>query len=239
MAALDDLDPRSQLALLHRILHRARFDDGTRAGHISMRLDDGTILITPHEYAWDEMRASRLARIDDTGAIVTGDAKVSAVASVLHVALHQHRSDVRVAVHNHPQWATVWAAAQRLPPVYDQLSALIRDDLVLYDNFRDNVADPDVALENVVAMDGSTTALLANHGVFVLGGSLRDAHLRCIAVEHRCRLAWRVEVIGGGRPVHGDVIEHMSTALEAIGGWPYFLEAAVRRELAADPSVLE
>lgn len=235
----EDLDARAQMALLHRILYRSEFDDGTRAGHISMRLDDGTFLITPHQYLWSEMRASYVAHIDATGQPIDGCSDVAIVATSLHLTLHERRPDVRVAVHNHPPFATVWAATGRIPPVYDQLGAFVRDDLVLYDDFKNNVATRDIAAENVDAMGRSMMALLANHGVFVLGTGIRDAHLRCIALEHRCRLAWRVEALGGGTPVRPEVNASLSGLLEDIGGWPFLLEAAMRREITQDPTVLQ
>jgi len=235
-----DLDDRAQLALLHRILHRAGFDDGTIAGHISLRLDDGTLLITPGEWAWDEVRASHLMHIDPDGTILEGDWTVNSAASVLHTVFHRHRPGIKVAVHHHPQWASVWAASHRIPPVYDQLSALVRDDLVLYNDYRGIVTSPEIALENVRALDGTSKALLANHGVFVLAESVPQAHLRSIALEHRCQLAWRVEALGSpGVPVAPEVVARLSDRADADAFiWASNFASAVRRELAADPNVL-
>jgi L-fuculose-phosphate aldolase len=231
-------DERGQLALLHRILFRSGFDDGSRAGHASLRLDDDTILVSPHHYSWDQVRRSRIAHMDLDGNVI-GDVPVSPAAVGLHLALHRKRDDVRVAVHHHPEWATVWAAAHRVPPVYDQFGAFVRDDLVLYDDFKDNVYKTDLAEENVAAMGTSKMALLANHGVFVLGADIREAHLRCLALEHRCEIAWKVEALGGGVEVRPEVIDSLAGNLERIGGWPYLLESAIRRELLADPSILD
>ena len=235
-----DLDDRAQLALLHRILDRSGFHDGTNAGHISLRLNDGTLLITPSEWAWDEVRASYLVHIDNDGTILEGDWTVSPAATTLHVVLHRHRPEVKVAVHHHPQWSSVWAASHRIPPIYDQLSALLRDDLVLYDDYRGNVTSPEVALENVRAMEGTTKALLANHGVFVLADSLPQAHLRSIALEHRCQLPWRVEALGTpGVPVAPEVVAHLAGHADADAFiWASNFASAVRRELASDPDVL-
>jgi ribulose-5-phosphate 4-epimerase/fuculose-1-phosphate aldolase len=40
-------------------------------------------------------------------------------------------------------------------------------------------------------------AVLANHGVFVVASSLERAHQRCVNLEQRCQLAWRVKALGG------------------------------------------
>ncbi len=234
---LETLNQRARLALLHRILHSEGYRDGTNAGHISQRLEDGTILITPDEWAWDEMRASYLAHIDAEGNVIEGDWTVNKAASTLHLALHSQRQDVEVAVHHHPEWALVWAATHRLPPIYDQLSALTKDDLILYDDFRGNVTTEDVAVENVRAMEGSTKALLANHGVFVVGHTVPQVHLRCISLEHRCKLAYKVETLGGGVAVRPEVRAKLSGRVDDGYIWPNNFESAARREMRKDSSV--
>jgi ribulose-5-phosphate 4-epimerase/fuculose-1-phosphate aldolase len=149
------------------------------------------------------------------------------------------RTDAVVAVHHHPQWSTVWAAAHRVPAVYDQLSAFVADDLVLYDDYAGGVNRWDLAEANVLSMGGSAQALLANHGVLVLAASVEDAHLRCVALEHRAKLAWRVEALGGGTPLHEDVAAQLARTMHDKGGWPGFFLAMARAELRRDPTVLD
>jgi ribulose-5-phosphate 4-epimerase/fuculose-1-phosphate aldolase len=85
-------------------------------------------------------------------------------------------------------------------------------------------------------MGDADLALLANHGVFVLGSSIRAVHQRAVALEQRCRNAWHVEALGGGKPLKGPVAEvfRQSDGNKFIGFW----EAMVRVELEADPTLL-
>lgn len=237
-APFDRLDERQELALLHRILHRIDYTDGLGAGHISMRLDDGTILITARNRGWDEMCASDLVLLDEDGVpLMGGGANVGRAAHVLHSVIHRHRPDVKVAVHNHPRWATIWAAAGRVPPAYDQYGSFVGDDIVLSGEFRDDVSNAEEAMAVVAAISGAPKALLRNHGVLVFGASVRQAHVRSASLEHRCKIAWHVEALGGGTQVAPEVVSKLSTKVQ--DGVPFHFEYAARREIKADPSVLD
>jgi len=85
-------------------------------------------------------------------------------------------------------------------------------------------------------MGDADLALLANHGVFVLGSSIRAVHQRAVALEQRCRNAWHVEALGGGTALKGPVADvfRQSDGNRFIGFW----EAMVRVEIEADPTLL-
>jgi L-ribulose-5-phosphate 4-epimerase len=142
-----------------------------------------------------------------------------------------------VAMHNHPRYGTIWADAGRVPPVYDQSSAQGGGELVLVDEYEGGVNNAAFAQSAVAAMNGADLALLANHGVFVLGSSIRAVHQRAVALEQRCRNAWHVEALGGGKPLTGPVADlfRQSDGNKFIGFW----EAMVRTELEADPTLLD
>jgi L-ribulose-5-phosphate 4-epimerase len=231
---LPDLTPAEELTLLARTLWREGFDDHL-AGHITYRQADGTLLCNPWYVLWCELRPEQVIRIDDNGNVLEGDWPVP-LGIPLHLALHRARPGVTVAVHNHPRYATVWADAGRVPPVYDQSSALGGGELCLVDEYGGAVNDPDLAAAAVRAMGDADLALLANHGVFILASSIRAAHQRAVALEQRCRNAWHVEAIGGGNPLPEQVASRFrrSDGSGFIGFW----EAMVRRELEADPTLL-
>jgi ribulose-5-phosphate 4-epimerase/fuculose-1-phosphate aldolase len=157
----------------------------------------------------------------------------------LHLQLHRLRSDVGWAVHNHPRFGTVWADLGEVPPILDQSSALGGGTLVLVDEYDGAVNDPDSARRAVERMGPATAALLAGHGVFVLGGSARAAHQRAVALEQRCRSEWMVRAAGGDGPtaLPAGFLEFM--AASDGEGFLGFWEAAVRTELRADPSLLD
>jgi L-fuculose-phosphate aldolase len=233
---LPPVSPEGEIALLARMLYREGYDDHL-AGHITSRQPDGSLLVNPFGLTWDELTASDIMRIDADGHVLEGRWTVTP-AITLHVELHKTRDDIAVAVHNHPRWGTVWADLQRIPPVYDQTSALVAGEIALFDEYQGDVANQTNARRAVAALGQARMALLANHGVFVVATDVRQAHHRAVTLEWRCRQAWHVEAVGSGRPLDPDVHQRMGGYFDTMA-FPGLWEAMVRRELRADPTVLD
>ncbi|AZI35735.1 putative aldolase [Caenibius tardaugens NBRC 16725] len=233
---LPRLTPQQELALLCRTLFREGYNDHI-AGHITYRQPDGTLLLNPWELTWDEVTASDIVRLDHEGNVLEGDWNITPAINV-HVDLHALRHDIGVAIHNHSEWGSVWAGAGRVPPIYDQTSAMVDGDPILYDEYRGTVEDRAAGRSAVERLSENKWALLANHGVFVVGKDIRQAHLRAITLEWRCRLAWRIEALGGGTPVAPETAEAIGARTDR-SGFPFLWEAMARREIRRDPGVLE
>ncbi|MEI6701847.1 MAG: class II aldolase/adducin family protein [Actinomycetota bacterium] len=231
---LPPLTQRQELVLLARALWREGYDDHI-AGHITIALGDGTLLCNPWHLTWAEVHPRDVLRIDLQGKVLEGEWPVPP-GIPLHLALHARREDVIVAVHHHPRFGTIWADAHRVPPIYDQSSALGGGGLVLVDEYAGAVNDRSNADRAIDAMGAADVALLANHGVFILGNTIRSAHQRPVALEQRCRHAWHVEALGGGHPLSGPPIAIFEQS--DGNGFLGFMEAAFRAELRADPEPL-
>ncbi len=233
---LPDLTPREELVLLARCLWREGYNDHL-AGHITKNLGDGTLLCNPWLITWNELRPHQVIRIDLAGNVVEGDWPAP-LGIPLHLALHELRPGVAWAVHNHPLYGTVWADMGEVPPAMDQSSVLGGGELVLVDEYDGAVNNIDSARGAVAKMGDADLALLAGHGVFVLGGSARAVHQRAVALEQRCQRAWHVRAAGGqlDSPLPKSFVEGMkrSDGEGFIGFW----EAMVREELRADPRLL-
>ena len=231
---LPQLDVRTEMVLLARTLWREGFDDHL-AGHITVNQGDGTLLCNPWLLTWEEFRPQDVIRIDLDGNVVEGDWPVP-LGIPLHLELHRARPDVQVAVHHHPRWGTVWADLGRLPGRYDQSSVLGGGQAALVDEYAGTVNDASSAAKAIASMGDAELAILAHHGVFVLGGSIRAAHQRAVAFESRCRTAWLTDVAGGGEELPPAVVDFFERGDGE--GFLGFWEAAARRELRADPSLL-
>jgi ribulose-5-phosphate 4-epimerase/fuculose-1-phosphate aldolase len=206
------------------------------AGHITWRLDNGNILTNPWELAWDELTASDIMTLDHDGNIIDGDWNITPAIG-LHLQLHALRPDVNVVIHNHANWSGIWANLQRTPPVYDQAGAYCGVELPVYNEYAGTFEDEKTSLSAAEALGQSKWALLANHGSLVVGKDLRQAHLRAITLEWRCKRAYEVELAGGGKPLSDTVVEQLSIADD--NGFPFCWEAMARRELRRDPSITE
>jgi ribulose-5-phosphate 4-epimerase/fuculose-1-phosphate aldolase len=88
-------------------------------------------------------------------------------------------------------------------------------------------------------MGDANLALLAGHGVFVLGSTIRAVHQRAVALEQRCQRAWHIRA-AGGRTESAVPEWWLERGRQSDGnGFIGFWEAMARLELRADPSILD
>jgi L-fuculose-phosphate aldolase len=232
---LPELSEQAQVALMCRMLFQEGWNDHI-AGHITYRLEDGSILTNPWELAWDEITASDVLTLNEAGEVTAGDWNVTPAIG-LHIQLHQLRPDVNVVIHNHAHFSGIWANMHRVPAVYDQTSAYVDGPLPLYNEYEGTFEDGDKTMAAANALGNAKWALLANHGALVVGADLRQAHLRAITLEWRARRAYEVELAGGGVPLNDEQIA--AAAMPDANGFPFLWEAMARRELKRDISVLD
>ena len=163
-------------------------------GNVSVRQEDGSILVTP----------SGLSKVDvtpDDLVVVTLDGRVRegrhAPSSELrmHLRIYQRRPDVDAVVHAHPPAATGFAVAGEafvapvLPEVILQLGEV---PLVPYATpGSDALAD---AFEPFLAShDGF---LMANHGATTVAPTLTTALQRMESLEHAARILLAARALG-------------------------------------------
>jgi L-ribulose-5-phosphate 4-epimerase len=233
---LPDLTPAEEMVILARALWREGYNDHL-AGHITVNLHDGTLLCNPWMLLWNEIRPQDIIRIDLDGNLVEGDWPVPP-GIPLHLELHKLRPGVEVAMHNHPLFGTVWADMGEVPPAMDQSTSLGGGELVLVDEYDGAVNDPRSARKAIEKMGDAELALLAGHGVFVLGASVRAVHQRAVALEQRCKHAWHIRAAGGA--LDPCLPKSYVEAMKRSDGTSFrgFWEAMARQEINADPTLL-
>jgi L-ribulose-5-phosphate 4-epimerase len=229
-----DLSLREEIVILARALWREGYDDHL-GGHITVNLGDDTLLCNPWYLTWEEFTPNDVIRIDLDGRVLEGDWPAP-LGIPLHLELHKARPGVKVALHHHSRWGTIWSDLARVPPRHDQSGAQGGGELVVVDEYGGAVSDPRAAADAVAAMGDAELALLAHHGVFVLANSIGGAYRRAVALEWRCRNAWMVEAAGGGPGAPEAIIRQFGPSNG--DGFTGYWETAVRRELREDPSLL-
>lgn len=233
--ALPELTPAQELALLCRCLFAEGYNDHL-AGHITYKQPDGSFLVNPFGMTWDEVTASDIMSMDSDGNEIAGRWTITP-AITLHVELHRARDDIGVAIHNHSRWGTVWADIGRAPEIYDQTGALYHGGVAVYDEYWGTVDDVSNARAVAMAIGDNNIALLANHGVVVLGHDIEQAYLRGMSFEWRCRQAWHITAAGGGTPMNRDAARTYGDFFNTHSFTGLF-PAMARRELRRDPAVL-
>lgn len=186
-------DAREAIVLVCRRL----YDRGLVAGpdgNVSVRRDDGTLLVTPTGLSKVDVTPDDLVVVTLDGRVLEGRHAPSSELR-MHLRLYQRRPDIRAVVHAHPPAATAFAVvgesfvAPVLPEVILQLGKV---PLLPYATpGSDALAD---AFEPFVANhDGF---LMANHGATTIGPTLATAHRRMESLEHAARILLAARALG-------------------------------------------
>lgn len=186
-------DAREAIVLVCRRL----YDRGLVAGpdgNVSVRRDDGTVLVTPTGLSKVDVTPDDLVVVSLEGRVREGRRAPSSELR-MHLRIYQRRPDVRAVVHAHPPAATGFAVAGEafvapvLPEVILQLGEV---PLVPYATpGSDALAD---AFEPFLAKhDGF---LMANHGATTIAPSLATAHQRMESLEHAARILLAARALG-------------------------------------------
>ena len=159
------------------------------SGNISLRLDDGGWLVTPTNASLGFLDPARIARLDGSGRLVSGDKPTKEIP--LHSALYETRGSAKAIVHLH----STHAVALTMLPEIDPRAALPpmtpyylmrAGETALVPYYRPG--DPAVA-DAIRGLAGKySSVLLANHGPVVAGDSLEAAVFATEELEETAKL---------------------------------------------------
>jgi len=158
-------------------------------GNLSLRLSDGSWLMTPTNASLGALDPARLSRLDEDGQHVSGDKPTK--ESFLHIAMYRERPDAGAVVHLHSTHSVAVSAladidpADVLPPITAYYVMRVGTlPLVPY------YPPGDLGLAGAVGNLASKhhAVLLANHGPVVAGTSLEAATYATEELEETARL---------------------------------------------------
>lgn len=173
-------------------------------GNLSIRLEDGTVLMTPTGWFLGHMTEECISRIDMEGTLLDGEPPTKEVP--LHLAVYQERPNVRAVCHTHSLYATAYASSVEdgtvMPVFVPSLAAKVGPVRVtafalpgsekLGENVREGIR-------------GSNGTLLSNHGVVAVGKDMAAAVSAANEIENNAMLY----LISGKavRPLPRDAVE--------------------------------
>lgn len=161
------------------------------SGNISVRLDDGGLLVTPSGSSLGLLDPAKLSHLDAAGHLVDGDAPTKEMA--LHGAFYDTRGDrAGAVVHLHSTHAVALSTMpgtdhdNLLPPLTAySIMRLGKVKLLLY--FRPGDPAMGDAVRNLAGK--RSAVVLANHGPVVAGKELEAAIYAIEELEETARLA--------------------------------------------------
>ena len=169
-------------------------------GHISVRVGEGRLLITPSGVSKGRMTPDMLLVTDLDGTVIEGNRHPSSEGK-MHLEVYRGRPDVNAVVHAHPPVSTAFAVCRRgLETPY--LSELVA-------GLGQVPCTPSFAMLSTEEVPQSVrpyladhnALLLANHGALAWGGDLWEAFDRLETVEHTAKIVLNAQLLGGGIPL--------------------------------------
>ena len=161
--------------------------------HISARVPDavGAFLINPYGLLFEEITASSLVKVDQTGRkLLESPYEINPAGFVIHSAIHAARPDAHCVLHTHSlNGVAVSTQQQGLLPISQQ-SLFVHASLAYHDY--EGIALRDEEKPRLAADLGQRTFLiLRNHGLLTVGAAPADAFLAMYILEAACAIQVR------------------------------------------------
>jgi L-fuculose-phosphate aldolase len=162
------------------------------SGNLSVRVPGG-LLVTPTGLPYDEMRPADIVSLDAAGKPRGRRAPSSEWR--FHHDILATRPEANAVLHAHSMFATTLACLHRGIPSFHYMVAVAGGADIRcapYATFGTEA----LSRHALAALKGRKACLLANHGMIVLGDSLKDALRLAVEVETLAAMYWRALQIG-------------------------------------------
>lgn len=182
------------------------------SGNLSVRSGDG-LLITPSSLPYDEMQPEEIAFMAFDGTW-QGPRRPSSEWR-FHRDILAARPDVSVVLHAHPTFCTALAVHGRGIPSFHYMVALAGGHDVRCAPYA-TFGTEELSAHAVTALEGRLACLLANHGLIVLGSSLKGALALAVEVETLARQYIHALALGEPIILPPDEIERVAEKMRRM-----------------------
>lgn len=170
-----------------------RLVSGT-SGNISMRLEDGDLLVTPSGRELGNLDPSELVRVDADGRPRIASQKPTSELP-LHVAAYRVRSDITCVVHTHPTHSVVWSKSGALF-ARDTVGASESLGTCSWTPYRKNGTQELADLCAAEFARGINVVVMERHGLSAIAASLEEAFVQTDLAEEAARIAYFSKLAG-------------------------------------------
>ncbi len=180
---------RVDIAACYRLVAMFNLND-LIYNHISGRVpgEEGHFLINPYGYAYEEVTASSLLKIDFEGKVVLDSGTgygVNLAGFVIHSAIHKARHDVACVIHTHtPAGMAVSALKCGLMPLTQNAMFFGR---MGYHDYEGPAIDMAEQQRLVRDLGAGAAMILRNHGLLTAGGTVSEAFVTMHWLERACQ----------------------------------------------------
>ena len=210
MSADLELEERKRSVLdAVQAMDREGLTEGT-AGNVSARTRDGRVVLSPTALAYADMQLSDLVVTDLAGNVLEGERQPTTELD-LHLACLRQHADIAAVVHTHAVHASMFAiAGESIPCVLEEFEYYVGGDVQVAPYHRTGTA----ALGDAVAalLSDRAAALLANHGLVVVGATPAEALQLTKLVERAARIIWGARALGEAVPLPSAIRDEFASA---------------------------
>ena len=176
-------------------------------GNISVRLDDGSLLVTPTGVSKGFMEPDAILRLDPYGNVVTGGRRVTTEVQ-MHLAVYRECPDIRTVVHAHPPYATTFAAAE-MPlnrPILPEIVVFL-DEVPLAPYATPSTDEMGKSLQGLIP--DYKAILLSHHGLITTGQTLMEAYFQLERVENYAQVVFNLMMMDRVRELPAEAVEKL------------------------------
>lgn len=221
---------RVDLAAAYRLAALAGWDDLIYT-HISATVpgEPEHFLINPFGFAFDEIRASDLVKINGRGEVV-GEAAhaVNVTGFALHAAVHAARADAHCVMHLH-NTAGIAVSAQQAGLLPLSQHALRFHGRIAYHDYEGLAFTPAEGARLTASLGAQPAMLLRNHGTLTVGRTVAEAYVLMATLIKACEIQIAAQAGGSVVAPAPDVAAKASEqlydngAIEGALEWPALL----------------
>lgn len=193
-------DQKTELVEVCYLMAEQRLTSAT-GGNVSVKMPDGTFLVTPSRLHKRRVKAKDLIRIDDAGTILEG--KRTPTSEVpMHLAVYRAISGAGAVIHAHPPFATGYALACMEMDTKPSSEAyfILGSKVPLIEYGRPSTEGLARLMEESVHKEYKAY-LLANHGVLTWGSNLWEAFDVLDTLEMYAHSLFAATLLGGAVPL--------------------------------------
>lgn len=215
------LHRKRMLTAAFRLFGKFGFDEGV-AGHITVRDPEFTdhFWVNPMGVSFKQIKMSELLLVNHDGKVIEGSGLLNGAAFTIHSHIHKVRPDVIAAAHSHSVYGKSWSSLGRpLDPITQDACAFF-DDHVLFDDFGGVVLENDEGVRISAALGNNKAAILQNHGLLTVGGSVEAAAWWFITMERSCQAQLMAEAAGTPKLIPAETaLTTYQTVGSELAGW--------------------
>lgn len=178
-------------------------------GNVSVKLDDGTFLVTPTGISKSFITPEKLLIVAKDGVIIEGAEGYKPSSEIkMHFRCYEERDDIGAVVHAHPPAATGFAVAHVPLDRYSMIESVITIGSVPVTPYGTPSTHevPDAITPYLQEHD---VMLLENHGALAVGCDLITAYYRMETLELWAKISINATILGGEKEISPENIERL------------------------------